>query len=182
MYTTKKALYQGDIMKKKNKGFTLIEMLVVVLIIGILAGIALPQYQSAVFKAKVASILPMMKRWKDSLIEYKLMSGSYFLQDTNYPPNLEILGINFPNDWNCSQEQGANECRNSYWTCSDANTGRVSCCNSEICLYMFQADDEDYEMFRDKIICWADFDDAYKKCAKIGKLLYEDDVDKMYAI
>ena len=87
-----KVLYKGDYMKNKS-GFTLIEMLVVVLIIGILAGIALPQYQMAVTKARVASILPLMRRWYDGLAEYKLRTGSYLTEEGEYPDGAD-LGAN----------------------------------------------------------------------------------------
>ena len=61
----------------KNKAFTLIELLVVVLIIGILAAIALPQYERAVEKARLSEALTNIRTMENALDLYVLENGGY---------------------------------------------------------------------------------------------------------
>ncbi len=53
------------------KGFTLLEMLVVVLMIGILSAVALPQYQKSVEKARAAEAVLIGKALQDAMQRYK---------------------------------------------------------------------------------------------------------------
>ena len=76
---------------RNHTGFTLIELLVVVLIIGILAGIAVPQYQKAIHKTEMAGVLETFRSIHQAMEVYHLANGSW-------PTNMDDLDISLPAD------------------------------------------------------------------------------------
>lgn len=74
-------------MKKVQQGFTLIELMIVVAIIGILAAIAIPAYQDYTIRTKVSEVLVLASAARTSVAEYYISTGSM-------PASTNAAGIN----------------------------------------------------------------------------------------
>jgi len=73
-------------LKTIQKGFTLIELMIVVAIIGILAAIAIPAYQDYTIRSQVTEGLNLAASVKASVAEYYAQNGVW-------PPTLTELGM-----------------------------------------------------------------------------------------
>jgi type IV pilus assembly protein PilA len=64
-------------LKQVQKGFTLIELMIVVAIIGILAAIAIPAYQNYTIRAQVTEGLSLADGWKTAISDFYTNNGTW---------------------------------------------------------------------------------------------------------
>jgi type IV pilus assembly protein PilA len=64
-------------MKTLQKGFTLIELMIVIAIIGILAAIAIPAYQNYTIRSQVTEGLSLAAGWKTAISEFYSQNGTF---------------------------------------------------------------------------------------------------------
>ena len=82
-------IYQKSFFGAKNAGFTLIELLVVVLIIGILAAVALPQYEKAAEKSRAAEGIVLAR-------SIALANQRYYMANGEWATDINDLDLDFP--------------------------------------------------------------------------------------
>lgn len=73
---------------KDNRGFTLAELMVVVVIIGVLTAIAIPVYNASTAKAEAGACQANLRMIDSAIQQYKMNEGEP-------PPNIEALGDYF---------------------------------------------------------------------------------------
>jgi type IV pilus assembly protein PilE len=152
-------------MHKNKKAFTLIELLVVVLIIGILAAIALPQYQVVVAKADLSKFMSIVKALANA-------EEIYFLTTGSYTANLDDLDVTIPLMPDCVRTSVSRyDCGNISFQVVDSVSNAQAGNKRNRYLQFFRDYPEGAFMAKKgDIFCFAKLDDtiANKACMAIG--------------
>ena len=151
--------------KKKNKGFTLIEILVAVLILAILVAIAVPSYMRAVERSRTSDPINTLKSIAKAEQVQRLRAGEYTnqtqeldLQLTDYPAGNTVAGDTFEGQYYTYKVYGEDEAaalakrkttdpEEEYELSIDYGTGEIFCRPSthKICMDLGLEEGRDFD-------------------------------------
>jgi prepilin-type N-terminal cleavage/methylation domain-containing protein len=151
----------NDIGRWPFRGFTLIELLVVVVIISILAAIAIPQYFTAVERARVSNMLTLLKSIDSA-------QKIYFLTTGNYAMNINDLDIQLPTGGNIQESECCQTISYKNFSCILRDKNLSSSSSSAYCNTKQTILEKYYNSNR--FICWASKTDDKKNnfCKKLS--------------
>ncbi|MBR2081397.1 MAG: prepilin-type N-terminal cleavage/methylation domain-containing protein [Elusimicrobiaceae bacterium] len=152
-------------MQRNKQAFTLIELLVVVLIIGILAAVAVPQYQKAVMKSRYATLKNLVKSIANAQEVYYLANGQY-------AHNFEVLDISMPAGKD--EEKSRGDYYVYSWgncTLGSSDVPWIRCVNESIEMgYQLYLKNHSHQLARGTALCLAYNSDRTSVSNKVCKL------------
>ena len=127
---------KGVCIKQNKKAFTLIELLVVVLIIGILAAIALPQYQKAVYKTRYIQLKTLAHAIANAQEVYYMANGKYATRFDDLDVNTPAFTSETTSDTSNTRYFDWGYC----WVVGKQGEARVGCAYTKIKMayYVYQ--------------------------------------------
>ena len=85
--------------KNRNHGFSLVELLIVIAIIGVLSSMAIPAYSDYLVRSKVSDMMGTISYMKQAFNEYRNVTGNFTLPTsaTTATTRLQAIGVNSVN-------------------------------------------------------------------------------------